>query len=183
MCHHENQCILWVAARHSGKTTAATELTRCLQQQGWVVGGILAPSVYKDGRLTGFDIIDIKNNLRIPLAYRNEQASDVGPYRYYQEGLDLGRSALSFAENESAKLVIVDEYGPLELSGKGWRCDVDSLLRKGYPPVLLVVRRELADEVRRLYAEYFSFALEALDPKSIDKLLVWLKERDSACRS
>jgi nucleoside-triphosphatase THEP1 len=84
MSLHQNQCILWVAGKHSGKTTAAMQLTRRLQQQGCTVGGILAPSIYKDGRLTGFDIIDIRNDVRVPLAYHHGRSSDdVVPYRYY----------------------------------------------------------------------------------------------------
>jgi len=176
MEHTEKRCILWVGDKHSGKTTAATKLTMSLQQQDYAVGGILAPSIYKDGQLIGFDIVDIQNNFRIPLAVRDEQAYDTVPYRYYQKGLKLGHSALSLVGNKSANLVIVDEYGPLELSGKGWHFDVNRLLTKSYSPILLVVRRELADEVRKLYARYICFSLESLDSKSIDRMLVWLKE-------
>jgi nucleoside-triphosphatase THEP1 len=176
MGHSDKRCILWVGDKHSGKTTAVTKLTKSLQQQDYTIGGILAPSIYKDGQLIGFDIVDIKNNFRIPLAVRDGQVYDIVPYRYYHKGLKLGHSALSLVGNKSANLMIVDEYGPLELSGKGWRFDVDRLLRKSYSPILLVVRRELADKVRKLYARYISLSLEALGPKSIDRMLVWLKE-------
>ena len=82
---------------------------------------------------------------------------------------------MSFAGDPLPHLVIVDEYGPLELAGKGWRSEVDGLLRKEYPPVLLVVRRQIADEVKRLYAKHGCLSLESLDPDSIDKMLLWLK--------
>jgi len=176
MEYTKNRCVLWVADKHSGKTTTATKLAKRIQQQGYTVGGILAPSIYKNGELVGFDIVDIRNNSRIPLAVRDEQRCDIGAYRYYQEGLELGHSALHFAESKSPHLVIVDEYGPWELEGKGWRFDVDCLLEKSYPPILLVVRRELADKVRRLYAGYVCFSLEALDPNSIDSMLFWLND-------
>jgi len=177
MGHNKNRCILWVGDKHSGKTTAAMKLIKHLQQQGYTVGGILSPSVYKDGQLIGFDIIDIRDDFRVPLSIRNRNMHDIISYRYYQKGLNLGHSALNAVENEAVNLVIVDEYGPLELSGKGWRSEVDCLLRKSCPPILLVVRRELVDKVRRLYARYICFSLEALDSNSIDKMLVWLKER------
>jgi len=72
--------------------------------------------------------------------------------------------------------VIVDEYGPMELNGEGWRCDVDHLLSKSHLPILLVVRRQVVDEVKKLYAEYISLSLEALDPGSTERVLAWLKE-------
>jgi len=176
MEHTENRCILWVGDKHSGKTTAATNLVKIILQQGYTAGGILAPSIYEDAQLVGFDIIDIKNDSRIPLAVRDDRVCDIGTFRYHQQGLELGHSALSFARNKSANLVIVDEYGPWELDGKGWRSDVDFLLSKNYPPVLLVVRRQIADEVKKLYAKHVCFSLEAADSGSIDRILDWLKE-------
>ena len=172
----ENRCLLWVGDKHSGKTTAATELVRRIQRNGYTVGGILAPSIYEQGCPVGFDIVDIKNDYRIPLAVRDERAPDIGCYRYDRKGLELGRSVLSLHKNRSSHLVIVDEYGPWELQGKGWRLDVDRLLTESCIPILLVVRRELADKVRQLYAEYGCFSLEAKDSRSIDKILLLLKE-------
>ncbi len=179
MGHTENKCVLWVADKHSGKTTAVAKLTRCLQQQGFAVGGILAPSVYEDGELIGFDIVDILKDVRTPLAVRDEQVDDIVGYRYYQQGLRLGHSALSLVENKSANLVIVDEYGPLELNGKGWRADVNRLLTADCPPILLVVRRGLVDEVTKLYGRYVHLSLEALEPKSIERVLTFVSHRYS----
>jgi nucleoside-triphosphatase THEP1 len=170
-----NRCVLWVGDKHSGKTTAATKLVKSIQQQGYTVGGVLAPSIYKEARLVGFDIFDIKNELRIPLAVREDQEQGFGAYRYFQEGLKVGHSALSCAENRLSNLVVVDEYGPWELSGDGWRADVDSLLMESRLPVLLVVRRQIVDEVRELYERHNCFTLEALDSDSVARVLGWLK--------
>ena len=175
MEHTANRCVLWVGDKHSGKTTAATNLVKSIQRQNFIASGILAPSIYKDGRLVGFDIFDIKNELRVPLASRQDQNNGPGAFQFDQQGLKVGRSALSYVENRSSDLVVVDEYGPLELTGQGWRAEVDSLLSKSHPPLLLVVRRQIADEVRKLYERNFCFSLESLDPDSINRVLDWLK--------
>jgi len=176
MEHTPNRCILWVADKHSGKTTAAAKLVASLKQKGYTVAGILAPSIYEDGQLTGFDIIDIKTGSRRPLAVRDKNAPSRVPFRYDPEGLELGRSALSLAETKTADLVIVDEFGHLELSGQGWRLDVNSLLAQTSPPLLLVVRTDLADKIIKLYAQYTPLSLHALDPDSINKILTMLKK-------
>lgn len=173
----ENKCILWVGDKHTGKTTAAAKLEGCLQKEGCTVGGILAPSIYENGQLVGFDIIDIQNDLRVPLAIRDEESLETVPYQYHEEGLEVGHLALSSARNEAADLVIVDEYGPLELGGKGWRDDTDRLLGQGYPPVLLVVRRGFADKIRRLYETHSPLWLEALAEESIDMVLAFVLEQ------
>jgi nucleoside-triphosphatase THEP1 len=67
-------------------------------------------------------------------------------------------------------MIIVDEFGPLELNGKGWRSDVDNLLAGKHPPILLVVRSGLADEARKLYAGNVCMSLEANKPGSIDEM-------------
>ena len=171
------RCVLWIGDKHSGKTTAAANLVKRLQQQSYSVGGILAPSIYQNGRLIGFDIIDIKNGFRIPLAVRNDQQSDIGVYQYFQKGLKVGHSALNVNNNQSSDLVIVDEFGPWELEGNGWRTDVDCLLEKEGPPVLLVVRQEIADQVRQLYSEDICFSLNALESGSIERILAWLQKQ------
>jgi len=175
----ENKCILWVGDKHAGKTTAAIKLIVCLQHQGYTAGGILAPSIYQDDQLIGFDIVDIQNDVRVPLAVRDEKSLETVPYKYNKEGLELGYAALSPAENEAADLVIVDEYGPLELDGKGWRGDTDRLLEQSYPPVFLVVRREVADKVRGLYEKHEPLLLEAMNPESIDRVLAFVLDQRS----
>jgi len=47
------QCrlILWRGARHSGKTTAAGKLAEQARDEGFRVAGLLAPSIYVNGRL------------------------------------------------------------------------------------------------------------------------------------
>lgn len=176
MEHTESRCVLWVGDKHSGKTTAATGLVNSIQQEGYTVGGILAPSIYEDDQLVGFDIVDIRSNSQLPLAVRDEQCADIGPFRYYQGGLEFGHSALSLDRNRSSHLVVADEFGPLELRGEGWRTDVDDLLEKSTAAVLLVVRRQIAEEVKKLYAKYVSLSLDALDAGSVEKVLDWLKK-------
>jgi len=170
MAHTENKCVLWIGHKHCGKTTAAAKLIDHLRKGNFTVSGILSPSVYTDGCLTGFDIVDIINGVQIPLSTRDENAQACVPFRYFDEALRLGHSALTPAANKSSNLVIVDEYGPLELNGKGWRLDVENLLKANSPPILLVVRSSLADEVRKLYGRYIHLKLDALDSKSIEQV-------------
>jgi nucleoside-triphosphatase THEP1 len=119
MDYAENKCILWVGDKHAGKTTAAAELVRRLQQEGYTAGGILAPSIYQDDQLVGFDIVDIKNDVRVQLAIRDEKSSGIVPYEYNKEGLEFGHAAISPVGNEAADLVIVDEYGPWNWTVRG----------------------------------------------------------------
>jgi len=174
-----NKLILWVGEKHSGKTTSAANLAQTARDEGFNVAGLLAPSLYHDGKLIGFDALDLGNEKRAPLARHQTNPGKAGPFAFVNDGLKLGNAALSAEATKSADLIIVDEFGPLELNGDGWRKNVDSLLASSEAVILLVVRRELADEVRQLYADAPCRKLAATDPNSIADGLAILKNHRS----
>ena len=114
-----NKLILWTGEKHCGKTTSAVNLTKIAHSEGFVVAGILAPSIYNNNQLLGFDAVDLRNETRVPLARRKS-----GQFTFSAEGLKLGNAALSEAATKSADLVIIDEFGPMELNGRLWRSTV-----------------------------------------------------------
>lgn len=175
MVSTRNQLILWVGEKHSGKTTSAANLAQTARAEGFNVAGLLAPSLYRHGRLIGFDALDLRSTERCALARRQTNPGKPRPFAFITDGLKLGNAALSAEATKSADLIIVDEFGPLELNGDGWRKNVDSLLASSDAVILLVVRRELADEVRQLYADAPCEKLAATDPNSIDDGLAMLK--------
>ena len=163
----QNELILWVGEKHCGKTTSAGELVKAARAKGFNVAGLLAPSIYNKGELAGFDVVDLRTEDRAALA--SPRAGE--GYTFTTEGLRVGRRALSSDGTKQAELVIVDEFGPLEISGGGWRKEVDFLLTSSDAVILLVVRRELADEVQRLYAEIQSQNFAACEKESLGKVI------------
>jgi nucleoside-triphosphatase THEP1 len=148
------ELILWTGAKHSGKTTAAAELVRRLRAEGFCVAGLLAPAVYQGDELTGFDAIDLRSGKRTVLVNRAIGTGGHRRFEFTEGGLSFGKAALNISAARSADIVMVDEFGPLELSGGGWREEVDRLLCAGDSVVMLVVRDELAEKVGRLYSDY-----------------------------
>jgi len=166
-----------VGEKHSGKTTSAGELAEAARAKGFNVAGLLAPSLYKKGELAGFDVVDLRTEDRVPLASRRTGKGRDKPYTFTEEGLKVGRRALSADATKRAELIIVDEFGPLELSGGGWRKEVDLLLTSSDAVILLVVRRELADEVQSLYAGIQSHNFSACEKESANKVIAVLERR------
>lgn len=145
--------MLYVGAVHSGKTSRLGELVGRLRSNGRTVAGILAPSLWHNGKLLGFDVVDLVTGERRPLATRSShKGSTLGGFVFDPKGLSFGRSALAGEQTLSSDLVIVDEFGPLELDGGGFRHAVDQLARDATGTVLLVVRDELSERVGALYS-------------------------------
>ncbi len=163
--------ILWAGPKHSGKTTSAARVAQLAGERGFAVAGLLAYSVYRQGQLCGFDACDLRTGARAPLAVRRADGGEIGPFHFIEEGVALGGAALGRPATDGADLVIVDEFGPLELASQGWRAAVDSLVDAGRMPLLLVVREELAGTVRRLYADVPSRQLNVIAPESVHEVI------------
>jgi nucleoside-triphosphatase THEP1 len=176
MAENRNKLVLWTGQKHSGKTTSAVALVNAAHEEGFNVAGLLAPSLYRDGELLGFDALDLRNETRVLLARRKPEAGKAGRFKFLQDGLKLGNAALSAEATKSADLIVIDEFGPLELNGVGWRESVDSLIDSSNALILLIVRQELAESVLRLYADLPGCKLNAAEPKSIDEIIGMLRD-------
>ena len=169
------EIVLWTGPKHSGKSTAAAALAGRARQVGATVAGLLAESVYHEGQLAGFDAVDLGTGRRAPLARRGVVGPvQVGDFTFIERGLALGAEALSPAAAAGADLIIVDEFGPLELSGQGWRQAVDALLASASGLLLLVVRDRLVEAVAQLYAAHHPTRLNSADPDAVDTVLALL---------
>lgn len=169
-----NKLILWTGRKHCGKTARAARLLHTACNAGFDVAGLLAFSVYDGRKLIGFDVFDVQSRTRVPLARRRDEG---GRFVFAQQGFAFGACVLTSQAARSADLVIADEFGPLELSGKGWRESVDRLLTSSDALVLLVVRQELVMQVRQLYADVPMQQVAALEQGSVDRVVNLLRVR------
>jgi nucleoside-triphosphatase THEP1 len=177
------QLIIWTGPKHSGKSTQVARLADAARGAGFEVAGILAQSIYAGPELKGFDILDLQSGRSKPLARRDNSEVQTGPFRFLPEGLELGFSALSRTATESAELIIIDEFGPHELSGRIWRKAVDSLVAGGGKIMLLVVRKELVMKVSKLYQSLPSRKLPSEYPESKGRVIEILRNNRQLLRT
>jgi nucleoside-triphosphatase THEP1 len=138
--------ILIVGHVGGGKTSALTTLVAKWRASGKKVRGLLAHRVMENGHLVGYDLEVIGEEKRSVLARkRGTGVEQIGPFVFFEEALARGRRALRSAAR--AQIAVVDEIGPLELSGKGWIHEVERLLRKSKATLILVVRTELQGQI------------------------------------
>lgn len=138
---------LLVGDRQSGKTTTCRRLAESVRTRGLTAGGIVAPAVHQAGGCVGYDVVDLATNHATRLAAIDAAGVEhVGCFHFLPEGLALGKAALESAAGLPHDLVIVDEVGPLELSGGGWHAQLDPLARRD-GLTLFAIRRSLMTEV------------------------------------
>jgi nucleoside-triphosphatase THEP1 len=180
MVSTQNRLILWTGPKHCGKTTSASNLIQKARAEGFTVAGILEPSLYNNGELIGFDVLDLHSQKRTPLARRNKDKSTTGSFNFITDGLKFGNAVLTSEAIKSAELVIIDEFGPLEVNGQGWRRNIDSLLSSSNAIMLIIIRQELKDTFRRLYPNVPCLELEAIEESSSLEVITMIKNRSQS---
>jgi len=135
-----------------GKTTFCRKIIDSARLNGARVGGVLAPAVRFDGIRIGADAIDLATARSAPITRLTcndgERACHGSRWVIMRQGLDLARSALEHAVRQRFDLIVVDEFGPLELAGGGIRQEAVDAWNSGRD-VLLVAWAAIADEAIR----------------------------------
>lgn len=135
-----------------GKTTFCQKIIDSVRRDGARIGGVLSPAVYVNGNHIGADAVDLAGGKSAPmtrLAYGDDVRACCGSrWVIMRQGLDLARSALERAVRQRFQLIVVDEFGPLELAGGGIRQEAVDAWNSGRD-VLLVAGAKIVDEVVR----------------------------------
>ena len=164
--------ILFTGVRHAGKTTAAVKLAQTLQEHGFKVAGFLSLSCYQDQELSGYDLLDLINQKRMPLARRlaGERVAK-RRFEFNDEAFDYVHKRLLNKEILEADLVIVDEFGPVEIEGGGFREAIDEWLALETGCLLMVVRNRIVEQVKRLYHTVDPVVVASLQDGAIQEVM------------
>lgn len=146
--------ILITGEKNSGKTTFLTYfLENVARKKGYLPGGFLAEGIYRAGIKTGFDLVDLNNGHKKMLCTDIPKKGwiQMGRFFFDPEGFRFGETLLTQLQKNACP-VVVDEFGPLELSGKGWRHAIDRLLSREDLVLMMTVRKEILDGVINVFS-------------------------------
>jgi molybdopterin-guanine dinucleotide biosynthesis protein A len=148
--------LLVVGEPGSGKTSWCRCYVNSNRENGARVGGVLCPAI-QEQRRAGSDAIDLLTGEKVPFARLSARGSfrggeEVGDFTISGHGISFACAAIERALADSCDLVVIDEVGPLELSGKGLMPAVELALTSPVN-VLLVVRRQLREALERRFPE------------------------------
>ena len=150
--------LLVVGEPGSGKTSWCREYIDERRKCGSIVGGILCPGIEKQGQRVGSNALDLLTGQEVPFArlprYRSFKGEEkVGDYTISRKGISFACGTIKGAVDSRCDLVVIDEFGPLELRGKGLMPAVELALASAVN-LLLVVRSSLKEALRRHFPQY-----------------------------
>jgi len=138
---------------HSGKTTLLTASCAAWRTAGFRFDGFLSPTVWAGDRIEGYDLVDLRTETKIPYLRREGQPDweRSGSFFFRPEALTQAQIIIRRVPKE--EVLIVDEFGPLELRGGGLRPALNDVLGRPGHKVLLVVREDILEESVRQFGE------------------------------
>ena len=123
------------------------------------IGGIVLRKAFCRGVFCGYDVARINTATSMPFARRIgnappgwDPAEQHGRYSFSREGLAAARSWIRAAASRKEQALLVDEIGPLELTGGGLCHTVSAVLEDPPRHVYLVVRQQLIPDVVRHFS-------------------------------
>lgn len=166
---------------HGGKTTLLEKSLPRWTGRGLVCGGFLSVAATDANGAKVYDLHELKEGRRHPFLRREggPGAERTGPFFFVPTALDLAQSIIRNAD--AGGLLIVDEVGPLELSGGGlWPALSEAVGRPGRK-ILLVVRAEILDDLAKALAPVVPLVFDVRDPdvqELLDRSLLGAFESD-----
>jgi len=139
----------------AGKTSLLREVVARLRRRGFPLAGFLSKRVFRGDELRGYDLVDLATGKRTPWLRRGAEGNLVGPWAVVPEGLHAGKAII--IESPPSVLLVVDEFGPAELGGRGFWPFLSPLLADKGRTFLFVVRTACLPAFRK------NFSSEDLD--------------------
>lgn len=132
---------------HSGKTTFLKGAAAFWDLAGFSVGGFLNEVRLDGGKVQGYDLFDLRGGASVPFLRTAGRPGRqrVGNFFLVPGGLE--RAEVILARDLGADILVVDEVGPLELSGLGLWPALSAALSAGAGCVC-VVRTAVLDGFR-----------------------------------
>lgn len=130
---------------HSGKTTFLKNAIPVLRGRNFEIDGYLSEAIWKDKEFFGYDLVDLKDQRYHPFIRKQGQQDwqRIGPFFFLPGTLDIAKKIIR--RSKKADLCVVDEVGPLELTGKGVWPALEDVLMIPKQDVLLVVRESILE--------------------------------------
>lgn len=143
-----NSIVIVSGDKQEGKTTYMKKLVEALRENGINPAGILAPGVHIEGRRIGFDLQDIQSGKVVELCREVDGAGEhFNRFKFKESAIEEGRRILDYENLGDAKVVFVDEIGPIELNNGGWSAPINELLKHKGVLQVWSVRRHLVEQV------------------------------------
>jgi nucleoside-triphosphatase THEP1 len=169
----KSKVLILTGGIQEGKTSLLRNILASLGKHRKDIEGFLSEVIRENGIRTGYKLIPLNGEAPEVLCTTQPGSGKTvyGKFYFNNKAADLGRKILAEAEKKSAPLIIIDEIGPLEMNGKGWANNIDSLCAGTGIPMIWVVRRNLAEKAARKWNLGDTWIIDIQEDEAEEKIL------------
>ncbi|NTW32961.1 MAG: hypothetical protein HGB12_10085 [Bacteroidetes bacterium] len=145
----KDNVIILRGTEKTGKSTLLKNIVENLKQKNIKVGGFIAPSVFENNILIGYDLVDVRSNKKVVLSrtHGNKEMPNVGNYYFNKDCIEFGKQLVEIDNLKDVDIVVIDEVGPWEIKNQGWAKSLNQLVRSYKKPMIWVVRESIVNKV------------------------------------
>jgi nucleoside-triphosphatase THEP1 len=131
---------------HSGKTTLLEYVVRELKRQKYRIGGFLSDPIWEGEQTVGYDLFDLREERSIPFirSAGEEKWQKIGSYFFIPQGMTQAEKII--LGEKDVDLLVVDEVGPLELTGEGFWPALKQVISDPIKSFLFVARKSILED-------------------------------------
>ena len=157
----------------SGKSTFLIQLTEALRKKGHNPQGIISERKTDESGTAGYGLVNIETGERHDFLRKSEETGPerIGRFVIVPGSLEKGAAILNSSGNG---IIIIDEVGALEMSGRGWASCIEGLLARPVSHLILSVRETQLDGIKSLWHLDSAITIEIRKTWNEDALLTIL---------
>ena len=158
----------------SGKTTFLKRVIDKLKKQKIKMDGFLSEAIVRHQEKIGYNLMDLGEGKSFPFIRKSghQDWQRIGPYFFIPEGLSRAKKII--LRSKEAEILVVDEIGPLELSGKGLWDVLEQIIFPRFQKYLFVVRREILEDflkmVGKIETKIFDIKEKDVFPRLLEEI-------------
>jgi nucleoside-triphosphatase THEP1 len=136
--------------REEGKTAFLVKMVDDLIAEGQKVTGFLAIGIHDaEGIRYGFNIRNIETGeeAEFCVSHGDNDWERIGRFSINPAGLAKGYEWMAPERIRHSDILVIDELGPLEMTGRGWSDLIGRILHEDPKPMIWTVRRNLAPKI------------------------------------
>ena len=145
--------VIITGALHAGKTSFIKGVIPGFAVSG-TVRGFYTPKVFSGGKFSGYDLVNINDETCYSFIRPGKESGWFKFARFYFNPLAINEGNRIIKLSMEADILIIDEIGPLEISGQGFRSGLDYCLQNYKGSLLLVCRDFLLEDVHKILRRF-----------------------------
>lgn len=132
-----------------GKTGFASQLAIILKNEGLRTGGFVSPRIIENNKTIGYKLERIANKESCDFLRLNtdNSKSDIGRFNVNAGAFATAHNWLEQDSASACDILIIDEVGKWEISGKGWKNELDAILNNSPVPMVWTVRKSYLEDI------------------------------------